>query len=199
MKAVRLHTYGGPLPFEELSSPVITDNEVLVKIRSTAINHLDLVEASGTAIEAFPIVLPWTPGHEFSGVVERVGKDARGFAPGDPVFGNSTSGAFAEYVAVKPAAIVAKLLNLSFDEAASVPVAAQTAWQGIFTHGHLRSGQTILIHGSAIHEKQVRPNKRQRIRDDAARGCAPAACLTADEFVSEKRGLSCHCFVRWAL
>jgi NADPH:quinone reductase-like Zn-dependent oxidoreductase len=149
MKAVRLHTYGGPLAFEELSSPVIADNEVLVKIRSTAINHLDLVEASGAAREAFPIVLPWTPGHEFSGVVERVGKDARGFAAGDPVFGNSTSGAFAEYMAVKPAAIVAKPLNLSFDEAASVPVAAQTAWQGIFTHGHLRSGQTILIHGGA--------------------------------------------------
>jgi NADPH:quinone reductase-like Zn-dependent oxidoreductase len=149
MKAVRLHTYGGPLTFEELPSPVIPDNEVLVKIRSTAINHLDLVEASGAAREAFPIDLPWTPGHEISGVVERVGKDASGFAPGNAVFGNSTSGAFAEYLAVKPAAIIGKPLNLSFEEAASVPVAAQTAWQGVFTHGRLARGQTILIHGGA--------------------------------------------------
>ncbi|PSJ62708.1 NADP-dependent oxidoreductase [Pseudaminobacter soli (ex Li et al. 2025)] len=149
MKAVRLHTYGGPLAFDEIHPPVIADNEVLVKIRSTAINHLDLVEASGAAREVFPIDLPWIPGHEFSGIVERVGKDAGGFAPGDAVFGNSTSGAFAEYMAVEPAAIVGKPPNLSFDEAASVPVAAQTAWQGIFTHGHLKTGQTILIHGGA--------------------------------------------------
>jgi NADPH:quinone reductase-like Zn-dependent oxidoreductase len=58
-------------------------------------------------------------------------------------------GAYAEYLAVKPVAIARKPSNLSFEEAASVPVAAQTAWQGIFTHGHLEKGQTILIHGGA--------------------------------------------------
>jgi NADPH:quinone reductase-like Zn-dependent oxidoreductase len=58
-------------------------------------------------------------------------------------------GAYAEYLAVKPAAIARKPSNLSFEEAASVPVASQTAWQGIFTHGHLEKGQTILIHGGA--------------------------------------------------
>jgi NADPH:quinone reductase-like Zn-dependent oxidoreductase len=66
------------------------------------------------------------------------------------VFGaNGVGGAYAEYLAVKPAAIAGKPSNLSFEEAASVPVAAQTAWQGIFTHGHLDAGQTILIHGGA--------------------------------------------------
>ena len=58
-------------------------------------------------------------------------------------------GAYAEYLAVKAAAITRKPSNLSFEEAASVPVASQTAWQGIFTHGHLEKGQTILIHGGA--------------------------------------------------
>ena len=58
-------------------------------------------------------------------------------------------GAYAEYLAVKAAAIARKPSNLSFEEAASVPVASQTAWQGIFTHGHLEKGQTILIHGGA--------------------------------------------------
>jgi NADPH:quinone reductase-like Zn-dependent oxidoreductase len=62
---------------------------------------------------------------------------------------NETGGAYAEYLAVKPAAITRKPTNLSFEEAASVPVAAQTAWQGLFTHGHLEQGQTILIHGGA--------------------------------------------------
>jgi NADPH:quinone reductase-like Zn-dependent oxidoreductase len=139
----------GPLALEDVSTPAVTDDDVLVKVRSTAVNHLDLVEASGAAKEFFPIELPWVPGHELSGVVERVGRAVKGFAAGDAVFGNSQSGAYAEYVAVKPTAIVKKPSNLSHDEAASVPVAAQTAWQGVFTHGHLTKGQTILIHGGA--------------------------------------------------
>src|SRR2546425_9703615 len=89
------------------------------------------------------------PGHEFSGVVEQIGSDVAAYAPGDPVFGTSGMGAYAEYLAVKPAVIARKPSNLSFEEAASVPVASQTAWQGIFTHGHLERGQTILIHGGA--------------------------------------------------
>jgi NADPH:quinone reductase-like Zn-dependent oxidoreductase len=97
----------------------------------------------------FPIDLPWIPGHEFAGVVERVGRNVESFAPGDSVFGNSQSGAYAEYLAVKPATIAKKPSNLSYDEAASVPVAAQTAWQGLFNHAHLAQGQTVLIHGGA--------------------------------------------------
>src|SRR6202043_3062702 len=116
----------------------IARDEILVKIKSTAVNHLDLVEASGTARKILPIDLPWIPGHEFSGVVEQVGSDVAGYAPGDAVFGaNSVGGAYAEYLAVKPAVVAGKPSNLSFEEAASVPVAAETAWQGIFTHGGL--------------------------------------------------------------
>ena len=62
---------------------------------------------------------------------------------------NEIGGAYAEYLTAKPAIIAKKPSNLSFEEAASVPVAAQTAWQGLFTHGHLEKGQTILIHGGA--------------------------------------------------
>ncbi|HZS40398.1 MAG TPA: NADP-dependent oxidoreductase [Polyangia bacterium] len=149
MKAIRLHAYAGPLALDEIPAPAITDDDVLVKIKSAAVNHLDLVEASGAAKNIFPIDLPWIPGHEFSGVVERLGKAVDGFAPGDAVFGNSRSGAYAEYLAVRPAAIVKKPSKLSYEEAASVPVAAQTAWQGIFTHGRLAKGQSILIHGGA--------------------------------------------------
>ena len=150
MKAVRLLEYGGQLVFTDVPIPTIAPDEILVKIKSTAVNHLDLVKASGTARQMLPIELPWIPGHEFSGVVEQTGSEVAGCAPGDAVFGVSAmGGAYAEYLAMKPAAIATKPSTLSFEEAASVPVAAQTAWQGIFTHGHLEKGQTILIHGGA--------------------------------------------------
>src|ERR1700739_1484901 len=150
MKAVRLLEYGGQLVFDDVPTPRIARDEVLVKVKSTAVNHLDLVEASGMARQILPIDLPWIPGHEFSGVVEQIGNDVAAWAPGDAVFGTTSGmGAYAEYLAVKEAAIARKPSNLSFEEAASVPVAAQTAGEGIFTHGHLEEGQTILIHGGA--------------------------------------------------
>ncbi len=150
MRAVRLLEYGGPLVSSDVPTPAIARDEILVKIKSTAVNHLDLVEASGTARQILPIDLPWIPGHEFSGVVDQIGSDVTAWAPGKAVFATTTGmGAYAEYLAVKAAAIARKPSNLSFDEAASVPVASQTAWQGIFTHGHQDEGQTILIHGGA--------------------------------------------------
>jgi NADPH:quinone reductase-like Zn-dependent oxidoreductase len=149
MKAIRLLEFGGPLVFDDVPAPAIARNEVLVKIKSTAVNHLDLVKASGALRQILPIDLPWIPGHEFSGVVEQVGSDVADYAPGDAVFGTSELGAYAEFLAVKPATIVKKPSNLSFEEAASVPVASETAWEGLFTHGHLEKGQTILIHGGA--------------------------------------------------
>jgi NADPH:quinone reductase-like Zn-dependent oxidoreductase len=147
---MRLLEYRGQLVFDDVPTPTIARDEILVKVESTAVNHLDLVKASGAARQILPIDLPWIPGHEFSGVVEQIGSDVAAWTPGDAVFGaNGTGAAYAEYLAVKPATIARKPSNLSFEEAASVPVAAQTAWEGIFTHGHLEKGQTILIHGGA--------------------------------------------------
>ena len=150
MKAVRLLEYGGQLAFNDVPTPTIARDEVLVKVRCTAVNHLDLVEASGRLKQILPINLPWIPGHEFSGVVEQIGSDVATYAPGDAVFGTTSGmGAYAEYLAVKAMVIARKPSNLSFEEAASVPVASQTAWQGIFAHAHLKKGQTILVHGGA--------------------------------------------------
>ena len=131
MKAVRLLEYGGQLVFNDVPTPTIARDEILVKIKSTAVNHLDLVEASGTARQILPIDLPWIPGHEFSGVVEQIGSDVAACAPGDAVFGTTSGmGAYAEYLAVKPAAIARKPSNLSFEEAASVPVAVPNCVAG---------------------------------------------------------------------
>jgi len=150
MKAVRVLEYGGPLVFNDVPTPTISRDEILVKVKSTAVNHIDLVKASGTAREILPIDLPWIPGHEFSGLVEQIGSDVAACTPGDAVFGTTAGrGAYAEYLAVKAAAVARKPSNLSFEEAASVPVASQTAWAGLFTHGHLERGQMILIHGGA--------------------------------------------------
>ena len=73
MKAVRWLEYGGQLVFNDVPTPTIARDEILVKIKSTAVNHLDLVKASGMARQILPIDLPWIPGHEFSGVVEQIG------------------------------------------------------------------------------------------------------------------------------
>jgi NADPH:quinone reductase-like Zn-dependent oxidoreductase len=149
MKAIRLLEYGGQLVFNDVPTPMITRDDILVKIKSTAVNHIDIVKASGTIKQILPIDLPWIPGHEFSGVIEQIGSDVTAYAPADAVFGVSEMGAYAEYLAIKPATVARKPSNLSFEEAASVPVASQTALEGIFTHGHLEKGQTILIHGGA--------------------------------------------------
>jgi len=173
MKAVRLFEYGGNLVLDDVPRPPITQDEILVKIKSTGINHLDLVEASGASRQIFPIDLPWIPGHEFSGVVDQVGGDVTAFAPGDAVFGNSASGAYAEYVPVKSTAIVKEPSNLSFEEAASVPVVSQTAWQGLFTHGHLGKGQT--------------PDPWRRGRSGRVCGAAGSACWCHRHCYSKRR------------
>src|SRR5258707_4138018 len=136
--------------FNDVATPTIARDEILVRIKGTAVNHLDLGKAAGAARQILPIDLPWIPGHEFSGVVEQIGSDVEGYAPGDAVFAaNGIGGGYAEYVAVKPAVMARKTSNLSFEEAASVPVAAQTAWQGLFNHRHPGKGPTILIHCGA--------------------------------------------------
>src|SRR5258706_13435164 len=115
MKAVRLLEYGGQLVFDNVPTPTIARDEILVKIKSTAVNHVDLVKASGTARQVLPIDLPWIPGHELSGVVEEIGSDAAAYAPGDAVFGaTSGMGGYAEDLAVKATLIARKPPNLSF-------------------------------------------------------------------------------------
>ena len=90
MKVVRLLEYGGQLVFDDVPTPTIAQGEILVKIKSTTVNHVDLVKASGTLRQILPIELPWIPGHEFSGIVEQIGSDATSYAPGDAVFGATT-------------------------------------------------------------------------------------------------------------
>lgn len=152
MKAIRLHDYGNPesLVMEEVPVPEIKENEVLIKVHAASVNPIDWKKGSGSMKEIFPVHFPWIPGEDFAGTVAAVGKEVNDFKIGDEVYGDTGhGGAYAEYVAVKPGIIARKPAHLSFVEAASVPVVAETAWQGLFKYAQLEKGQTVLIHGGA--------------------------------------------------
>jgi len=151
MKAIRIHDYGSSdqLRYEDVHIPVINDNQILVKVYATSVNHLDMKKASGAAKNTMPIKLPWIPGHDFAGIVDKVGKNITEFREGDEVYGNCNGGSYAEYLAADIDKVVKKPTSLNFIEASSVPHVGETAWQAIHTHGLLKSGQKVLIHGAA--------------------------------------------------
>ncbi len=153
MKALRLHEYGSPatLTLETVARPQLADDQVLVKIHATSANHIEGALASGALRYLYELPFPWIPGNDFAGTVEAVGAAVTGFQPGDAVYGSISpvGGTYAEYAAVSAEQLAHAPTSLSLLEAAAVPVAAQTAWQGLFNYAHLQAGQTVLIHGGA--------------------------------------------------
>ncbi|MDR2038138.1 MAG: NADP-dependent oxidoreductase [Bacteroidales bacterium] len=147
MKTVRIQKSGSfeQLKVEDIPVPEINDDQVLVKVYAASVNHLDMLKASG----GIPVKYPWIPGHDFSGIIEKVGKNVFSLRVGEPVYGNCPGGSYAEYLAADINKVVMKPDNLSFPEAASVPHVAETAWQAIHQHGQLRKGQKVLIHAAA--------------------------------------------------
>ncbi len=157
MKAIVYRCYGSPdvLEFENVEKPAPADNEILVKIQAAAVNPLDWHYMRGS-----PYIMRLlgsglgTPkdtrmGVDFAGTVEAVGRNVRQFKPGDEVFGGR-SGAFAEYITVpEDRAVVLKPANLTFEQAASVPIAAITALQALRDKGQLKPGQKVLINGAS--------------------------------------------------
>jgi NADPH:quinone reductase-like Zn-dependent oxidoreductase len=154
MKAITHCEYGGPdvLNVEEVEKPVPNDNQLLVKVRAAAVNPLDLT-IRGTLLLR-PLSGLRKPkdtrlGVDYAGTVETVGKNVTNFKPGDEVFGGKT-GAFAEYICVlADRAVVLKPANMTFEQAASVPVAAITALQGLRDKGKIQAGQKVLINGAS--------------------------------------------------
>lgn len=154
MKAIVHNTYGSPdvLEFQEIEKPVVTDDGVLVRVRAASVNPVDLYTLTG-----IPLLMRMNAGlrHpknnrlgvDFAGTVAAVGKDVTMFRVGDEVFGGE-SGALAEYVCVRDG-FVSKPANLTYEEAAAVPVAAITALQGLRDKGRLQSGQRVLINGAS--------------------------------------------------
>jgi NADPH:quinone reductase-like Zn-dependent oxidoreductase len=135
--------------------PETADDDVLVRVHATSLNRSDWYAMAGKPLVARPmmggIVKPkdHTLGGDFAGVVEAVGANVTDFAPGDEVFG-VRHGAFAEYVCVpQDGGIGRKPANLTFEQAAAVPIAGLTALQGLRDHGGLEPGQQVLLNGAS--------------------------------------------------
>jgi len=156
MQAVVHRCYGTAdvLHLETIARPTPKDNEILVKVHAASVNPLDVHSTTGK-----PYIMrlssglgaPDNPrlGVDFAGTVEAVGTQVTRFNPGDAVFGGR-NGALADYLVVREdRAVVPKPSNLSFEQAAALPIAAVTALQGLRDHGHLRPGQKVLINGAS--------------------------------------------------
>jgi NADPH:quinone reductase-like Zn-dependent oxidoreductase len=156
MKAILQRCYGSPdvLALEEIAKPAPADNEVLIRIHAAAVNPLDWHATMG-----WPYIMrlsnglgaPEDPrmGADFAGTVESVGSKVSRFKPGDAVFG-ARSGAFAEYLVMpEDRAVTHKPADLTFEQAAAIPIAAVTALQGLRDHGRIKAGQKVLINGAS--------------------------------------------------
>jgi len=170
MKAAVCNRYGPPevIQIEDVEKPVPGDHEVLISVRAASVNPLD-----GGSLKGRPYMVrlmtgltkpkSTRPGVDLAGEVEAVGRNVTQFEPGDAVFGVCISnpeasgvgvwvhrqGAFAEYVSAPEATLAIKPDNVTFEQAASVPVAAFTALQGLRDKGQIQPGQRVLINGAA--------------------------------------------------
>jgi len=155
LKAAVYTRYGPPdvVQITDVEKPIPKDNEILIRVRAASVNPLDWHYMRGT-----PYVVRIGAGLrkpkvtrlgvDVAGQVEAVGRNVTQFKPGDAVFG-MCRGAFAEYVCASESAVAMKPDNLTFEQAASVPVAAVTALQGLRDKGKVKPGQKVLINGAA--------------------------------------------------
>jgi NADPH:quinone reductase-like Zn-dependent oxidoreductase len=157
MKAVVYTDYGSPdvLEIRDVKKPVPNDDQVLVKVHAASLNPLDwhymegtpyIMRAMGTGLRK-----PKSPrlGVDLAGQVEAVGKNVTQFKPGDEVFGTGGGAAFAEYVCARKIRLVLKPANITFEQAAAVPIAALTALQALRDKGQVQPGQQVLINGAS--------------------------------------------------
>ena len=152
MKAIRFHDYGGPevMKYEDVPRPSPKANEVLIRVHAMGVNPVDWKIREGHVKARMNIPLPATPGGDVSGVVEATGAGVSGVGVGQPVYAMlGLLGAYADYVVAIPAFVAPKPTTMNHTEAASVPLAALTAWQALFEHGGLQRGQNILVHAAA--------------------------------------------------
>jgi NADPH:quinone reductase-like Zn-dependent oxidoreductase len=156
MKVLTYDKYGSPdvLELREIDKPVVTDGEVLVRVHAASVNPVDWHTMMGT-----PYLVRLESGLrkpkrevlgvDFAGTVEAIGRNVKQFQPGDEVFG-AKSGAFADYVCVREdRAVALKPANVTFEQAAAVPVAAISALQGLRDKGQIQSGQKVVVNGAS--------------------------------------------------
>jgi len=152
MKAIVAHEYGGPeaLKYEDVPVPEPKDNEILVRVIASGVNPADPLILNGKYAKEFGTHLPLILGYEMAGVVVKTGAKIMKLKVGDPVYAYLLwGGGWAEYCISNEGESAIKPKSLTFVEAASVPLAASTAWQALVDIGKIQSGQTVLIHGGS--------------------------------------------------
>lgn len=152
MRAVRLHSFGGPdkLVYEDAPIPKPEPDELLVRVKGAGVNPVDASIREGRFGKGAR--LPFAPGSDVAGIVEEVGEKVTKYKKGDEVFAYlalARGGAYAQYCIVKEAEAAPKPQRISFEEAAGVPLAGLTAWQALVDTAHIKPGQTVLIHGGS--------------------------------------------------
>lgn len=148
MKAFQISKYGkrGTICLAEVPVPTVADNEVLVEIHAAALNPLDSKIKNGDFKLILPYKLPLILGHDMAGVVKEVGRNVSAFKVGDEVYARVPDfhiGTLAQFISVNEGCLALKPSNLTFEEAASLPLVALTAWQALA--GHVKEGQHVFI------------------------------------------------------
>ncbi|KAF3998188.1 NADP-dependent oxidoreductase [Glaciimonas immobilis] len=154
MKTSYIQGFGGPDVVELGNAPAsaLQAHESAVRIEMASVNPLDLKMIAGYMQQVFPVTFPYTPGTDFSGVIDAVGSAVTHLKPGDRVVGRTApgaGGAFAKRLVMAASDLVAIPEEMSFEQAASLPTAFGAARQGLFDAGLLKPGQRVLIHAGA--------------------------------------------------
>lgn len=156
MHAIIIEETGGPevLKYAEIDTPVPQPGELLIQVAYAGVNPADWKNRQGFLAQYRPYTFPYIIGFDAAGVVAALGAGVTGFAVGDRVFtptnhGQGGQGSYAEYVLANADRTALIPQGLGFAEAAALPVAALTAWQGLFDRGGLQAGQTAMIHGGS--------------------------------------------------
>jgi NADPH:quinone reductase-like Zn-dependent oxidoreductase len=154
MKAIRMHTRGGPelLAYEDAPKPPLQPGDALVRVIATSITKTELTwDETYTGCDGRPRI-PTIPGHEFAGTVDALAPEAADVRVGDAVYALSSfcrNGSAAEFIAIRATDLAPKPHSLDFEQAAAVPLAGLTAWQALFDHAQIEKGERVLIHGAA--------------------------------------------------
>lgn len=157
MKAIVIDHYGEPeeLHEMELPTPELAEDEVLIETKATSVNPIDWKSRRGYLQEKYPWKFPVVLGWDIAGAITQLGSEVTGFHVGDEVFArpdiytDGTRGTYAEFAAVKADKVVLKPQNISFDEAAAIPLAGLTAWQVIVDRLQVKSGDKVLVEAGA--------------------------------------------------
>jgi putative PIG3 family NAD(P)H quinone oxidoreductase len=150
MRAVVLRSHGGPdvLQFEDVASPVIGEQDILVTVAATALNRADLLQRMGFYPNPFPSG-PEIPGLEFAGTVAAIGEKVTAWSVGDQVMGITSGGAYAEQLAIHERQAMAVPSGMSLYDAAGIPEVFITAWDALVVQGGLTSGRWAMVHAGA--------------------------------------------------